>query len=150
MESHQIPVRRVFVDSSVLIAAALSSTGSAHDLMQIGADRRAVLVISSFVKDEVERNVARKGQDRLPQLRHVFDACPFEMCEPSPALVASEATLVEPKDAEIVAAAVTGDVDFLVTYDAKHLLAQAVDIEARHGFVVCTPAVALTFIRTAS
>lgn len=149
MESDQIPARRVFVDSSVLIAAALSSTGSVHDLIQLGADRRTVLIISSFVKDEVERNVARKGQDRVPQLQHILDTCPFEMCEPSPALVANEAALVEPKDAEIVAAAVAGNVDFLVTYDAKHLLAQAVEIEARHGFVVCTPAVALIFIRTA-
>jgi putative PIN family toxin of toxin-antitoxin system len=146
MESNQIPTLRVFVDSSVLISAALSSRGSAHDLVRLGVDHRATLVISSTVLDEVERNVTRKGRDRLPLLRRLLETCPFEMCEPTAELIAIEAAKVEPKDAEIVAAAVAGNVQFLVTYDAKHLLARAADIQARNGIVVCVPAVPIAFL----
>lgn len=146
MESNQIPVLSIFVDSSVLISATLSSTGSAHDLIRLGSERRAVLVLSPFVLEEVERNVTRKGRDRLPTLRSVLEFFPFVISEPSAELIALEAALIEPKDAEIVAAAATANVDFLVTYDAKHLLSQAVAIEARHGIIVCTPAVAIALI----
>jgi putative PIN family toxin of toxin-antitoxin system len=143
MESNPIPATRVFVDSSVLMAAVLSHTGSAHDLILLGSKGRVVLVISSLVVTEVERNIERKAPDRLARLRQLPDIYPFEVVEPIADLVASESAKVEPKDAAIVAAAVTSNVTFLVTFDAKYLLAQAAQIETRHGIGVCPPAVAI-------
>jgi predicted nucleic acid-binding protein len=143
MASTLTPTSRVFVDSSVLMSAVLSETGSAHDLILLGTEGRIALVISTYVVSEVERNLGRKAPDKLPHLRRIFDDCSFEIAEPSPELVARETANIESKDAGIVAAAVVGNVHFLVTYDVKHLLAQATQIETRHGIVVCSPAVAI-------
>jgi predicted nucleic acid-binding protein len=125
MVSNPIPVASVFVDSSVLMSAALSETGSPHDLLLLGSKGQIILVTSSLVITEVERNIGRKAQLRLPRLRQILDVLPFEIVEPSVELVASETAKIEPKDAPIVAAAVAGGVRFLVTYDVKRLLAQA-------------------------
>ncbi len=55
----------VFIDSSVLIAAAISPTGSAHDL--IGLALRGVIewYVSTLVLDETQRNLARKAPEAL-------------------------------------------------------------------------------------
>lgn len=137
---------RVFVDSSVLLAAALSTTGTAHDLVKLGTENRITLIISTLVLVEVERNLGRKASSRIPRFREILGSCPFEMVEPSAEIIASEVGKIEQKDVAIVAAAVTGSVHFLVTYDAKHLLAQAAQIEVRHGIVVCTPAMVIASI----
>ena len=143
MASNRIPTNRVFVDSSVLIAAVLSPTGSARDLILLGREGRIALIVSSLVVTEVARNIERKSPDKLSRLQRILDTCPLEIVEPTKELVASESTQIELKDAPIVAAAAASDVKFLVTYDAKHLLAEATRIEARHGLIVCSPAVAI-------
>ena len=140
MESTPSPAPRVFVDSSVLLAAVISASGSARDLVVAGSHCGATLVISSLVVREVERNLRRKARSKLPSLPWILESYPFEFVEASPDSVRSEADHVEPKDAGIVAAAVAGKVPFLVTSDERHLLSQATKIEARHGFVVCQPA----------
>lgn len=150
MESTLIATPRVFVDSSVLIAAVLSTTGSAQDLVRIGVKGMATLVISPLVVTEVELNLLRKAPAKLPYLRQLLGSSQLEVIEPPIELVASEAMSVEPKDAAIVAAAVAGDVQFLVTYDVKHLLRQAVEIEARHGILVCPPAVVISSVLDAA
>lgn len=144
----QNPEPRILLDSSVLIAAALSRRGSANDLVLLAAERKVTLIIRPFILSEVERNVARKASARLPNLYDLMESVSFERCEPPASLVVSEAAHVEPKDAEIVAAAVTSKADLLVTYDAKHLLSCARDIERRHGIVVCDPAFAIVFVAT--
>jgi len=123
------------------MAAALSSTGSAHELMQLSHSGQVVLIISSLVTEEVERNLDRKAPNKSPRLRQLLDDIAFEQVEPSATAIAREAEHVVPKDAAIVAAAVAANVDFLVTYDERHLLAEADSIQSRHGIVVCTPAV---------
>ncbi len=82
MASTRTPATRVFVDSSVLIAAALSSNGSAHDLIRLGSERRVALVISPLVVTEVKRNIRRKPPDRLNRLQDLLDTHPFEIVEP--------------------------------------------------------------------
>ena len=124
------------------MSAVLSRSGSAPDLVRLGFEGQVTLVISAFVVVEVERNVERKAEARLPRLRQILDDCPFAVALPSAEVIASEAARVEPKDAAIVAT-VAGNAQFLATYDAKHLLSQAALIEARHGIVVCPPAVVL-------
>jgi predicted nucleic acid-binding protein len=49
------------------------------------------------------------------------------------------AQTIAAKDAPIVAAALTAQVDYLVTYDRKHLLAQAERIRSAYNLAVVTP-----------
>jgi predicted nucleic acid-binding protein len=63
---------RVFIDSSVLIAAAISATGSAHELVRLGLAGAISLHVSSLVLQETERNLARKAPRALPLYTQEF------------------------------------------------------------------------------
>ena len=52
---------KVFIDSSVLFAAALSAKGSARDLTLRSTQGDYALYVSPLVLEEVERNLARKA-----------------------------------------------------------------------------------------
>ncbi len=56
MASLTPPRRRVFIDSSVLFAAAYSVTGSAHDLVLAAIQGRITIVLSDYVLAETEGN----------------------------------------------------------------------------------------------
>lgn len=49
---------RLFLDSSVVIAACLSRRGASHELIQQGLRGTVTLVISDIVLEETERNLA--------------------------------------------------------------------------------------------
>jgi predicted nucleic acid-binding protein len=61
------------------------------------------------------------------------------VADPTPRLVSRVETVVEPKDAPVVAAALTARVDYLVTYDRKHLLHYSSEILSTFQLVVTTP-----------
>ena len=130
---------RGFIDSSALMAATLSSTGAAYDLLEAGQQGRIALVVSPYVLREVERNLYRKAPRGLDALRERRDQ--LELIDPPPPLIDDVAQHVEPKDAPIVAAAVAAQVDYLVTYDRRHLLSQADEVRRHYGIEVVEPAV---------
>ena len=130
---------RVFIDSSVLIAAAASSTGSARDLINLGLDGKVDLFVSSVVLTESQRNVARKLPRALPIFQLLRAALQHRIVDPTSQLVASVAQSIVPKDAPVVAAALAAQAEFLASYDRKHLLGQASQIQAAYQLVVATP-----------
>ncbi|MGH2447523.1 MAG: PIN domain-containing protein [Chloroflexota bacterium] len=130
---------KVCLDSSVLIAGAISPHGSARDLLDAGLDDRASLYLSTLVLQETERNLARKAPAALPMFRLFIDALRPQLVDPSTEQVLEAARVVEPKDAPIVAAALAAHADVLATYDRKHLSAQANAIH-QHFHLVAAPA----------
>jgi predicted nucleic acid-binding protein len=130
---------RVFLDASVLFAAALSATGSARDLVLAGARGAAELVVSNFVVIEVERNLQAKAPRAVPAFQVFQQAGIFTVRDPSSMLVAQVATIVEPKDAPIVAGAITASASYVASYDRKHLLSQAPLIAAHYQITVAIP-----------
>jgi len=56
---------RVFVDASVLFAAAYSATGAARDLLWLALEERVQLLVSQDILTETERNISRKVPDKL-------------------------------------------------------------------------------------
>jgi CTP:phosphocholine cytidylyltransferase-like protein len=92
---------RVFIDSSVLFAAAYSS--KLADLEQV-IDNLALEIIEEPVKDDILR----------------------------------AATYVNIKDAPVVAGAKKAGVEFLVTYDRKHLLSPP-EVAEKSGLQIVTP-----------
>jgi len=133
----------VFLDSSALIAAAISSRGSARDLINHGLQGTCTLVISSDVIEECERNLTAKAPRALP-LFAAFVALLSHRVEPTKAAVHTVAETIEAKDAPIVAAAIAAKASFLATYDRKHLLAKSAEIGERFGITVATPDEILT------
>jgi predicted nucleic acid-binding protein len=137
---------RVFVDASVLFAAALSARGYARDLLLVGMRSKVFLSCSAFVLEETERNLTTKAPGALPAFQIFRQALAAQIVRPSRADVLRAARSIELKDAPIVDGAVRARARYLATYDRRHLLAHAGHIEATFGIVVATPDDILTAI----
>ena len=67
-------MKRVFIDSSVLFAAAYSNKGYARDLILLGIQKKLQLVISTLVIEETRRNLADFAPETIPALEEIFDS----------------------------------------------------------------------------
>ena len=126
-----------FLDASVLIPSAISFRGSSRDLVDAGQRGQIRLVVSQDVLDEAERNLNRKAPHALQTFLEQRDQ--FERVEPTKELVTEVARLIEPKDAHVVAGAIAARTTYLVTYDRRHLLGEALVIRREYGIDVVTP-----------
>lgn len=115
-------MKRIFLDSSVLFAAAYSEKGYARDLLAMGIREQVILVISPLVMEETRRNLGSYAPATLPALERIFNLLPFEISSPLREDVLKAAEVVALKDAPILAAAKVAHVDMLVTLDQRHLL----------------------------
>ena len=147
MGSNPLPnPTRIFIDASVLFAAALSEMGFAHDLILGGARGDLAPILSAFVIQETRRNLAAKAPRALPFFETFLTLELVQVVDPPAALVRQVAADIALKDAPIVAGAVHAGATFLATYDRKHLLTQAALIQDRFGIIVGTPEVVLATI----
>lgn len=134
---------KLFVDSSVLFAAAYSTTGAARDLVTMGIEKRVHLAVSDDVVVEVRRNFTAKYPDRLAVVAFFFDNAAFEITEsPTYDEVRRAAQYTVLKDAPIVAAAIKANCTHLITYDRKHLI-DPPEVRQRSGLDILTPADAI-------
>lgn len=127
------------MDSSVFIAAAISSTGAARQLIENGLRGEVELVVSDLVLEETTRNLERKAPRAVPLFRFLLGVLPLTVVKPKDPLAAHAAEVVDPKDAPIVAAAAESGSGWLATYDRRHLLRLRSAIEERFGLTVATP-----------
>lgn len=130
---------KIFIDSSVLIAAAISPSGSARDLIMKSFQDDIKVVISNLVLEETQRNLANKAPKALPALQLFLEVLNPEVVNPTKALVLKISKVVELKDAPIIAGAISSKADYLVSYDRKHLLRHRKEIEANFKVKVVTP-----------
>ena len=138
--------RSVFLDSSVLYAAAFSATGPARRLLFKGLEGSVTLVISDLVLEETKRNLTKNAPVALPYFTILADLFSPFLIRPTKAEVFKAAQVVHLKDAAIVAAAAKGKAEYLATHDVKHLLSHAQAIEARYGITVIAPAELLSIL----
>ena len=140
------PARRIFLDSSVLYAAAFSATGPARRLLLKGLAGSVHLTISDLVLEETKRNLTKNAPAALPYFTIIADLLSPQAIRPTKANMLNAAQIVHLKDAPIVAAAAKANVDYLATHDIKHLVAHAQAIERAYGIAVLTPAELLTVL----
>ena len=138
--THTTPPVKVFIDSSVLIAAAISLRGSARELLNAGILGNYQIVLSQLVLTESERNIVRKAPAALPLFQFFAETLAPGIVRPSREHVLAVAQVVEVKDAPIVAGAMEAGAIYLATYDQQHLLRCAERIRAAFGIIVATPA----------
>ena len=137
---------RVFVDTSVFFAAFYSTTGAAHDLLQLAVRGKVELVLSSTVLEEVARNLQAKAPQRSVLFEVLMRTLEPEIApDPSRDELLAVAEYVALKDAPIVAAALAADVDYLVTYDRKHLL-DPEEVSEKSGLRIVTPNVVVDLL----
>lgn len=132
-------VTDVFVDTSVLMSASLSATGNARTLMQCGAKGVISLVWSDAVIVEIERNLTKKAPKALSGFYLLRDSGIFKYVTPPETLVTECHQIVHSKDASILAACVYAQIQWLATYDQKHLLAKRSEIRERYDVAIARP-----------
>ena len=138
----------IFLDSSALIAGAISETGAAHVLLQLGESEDILLTISEMVIVESERSMAKKSPRNLNDLRSLIKTAKLRIVhDPSNGEVEANLYLIDdPNDVPILLAAMKAKVDYLATHNRRHFLDEA-KVAERSGLKTGTPADVLAWIR---
>ena len=121
----QKPTQRikVFIDTNVLIAGVHSVTGASATVLDLCEARVLQMVVSRQVLVEADRNFAAKFPQLIGRFRQfMHNLAPLMVEDPTPESMEKAATLVDRKDAPILAAAQNANVDFLITLDKRHFL----------------------------
>lgn len=138
----------IFLDSSALIAGAISETGAAHVLLQLGESEDILLTISEMVVVESERSIAKKSPRNLNDLRSLIKASNLRIVRnPSNKEVETNLYLIgDPDDVPILLAAMKAKVDYLATHNRKHFLDDP-KVAEKSGLKIGTPGDVLAWIR---
>ena len=138
---------KIFFDSSALFSSIYSSTGAAAELIRRSLEGEIEIIISPEVLIEVRRNIRRKAPTLEMELMNTIHAMNLTITSsPRDALVIDFEAFVEPKDAAIVAAAVTAKVEYLATFDRKHLINPS-QVSERSGLIILTPGETLRILQ---
>ena len=143
-----MPKFNIFLDSSALIAGAISESGAAHVLLNLGESQDIVLTVSELVILESERSMAKKAPSNLNDLRNLIKASNLRIVE-NPTKKEVEANLYlinDPNDVPILLAAMKAKVDYLATHNRKHFLDDPKVVE-RSGIKIGTPGDVLAWLR---
>jgi predicted nucleic acid-binding protein len=143
-----MPKFKIFLDSSALIAGAISESGAAHVLLNLGESKDIVLVVSELVIWESERSMARKSPSNLDDLRSLIRSSNLRIIE-NPSLKEVKANLYlinDPNDVPILLAAMKARVDYLATHNRKHFIDDP-NVSERSGLRIGTPGDVLAWLR---
>lgn len=136
---------RVFLDSSVLIAAAGSRNGASGAVMQLAEVGLFKVLVSRYVLTESERNLRKKLPRGLSIFAEILSLMVLEVLEdPSPEACNVWKPIIEPKDTPVVAAAVAGKATVLLSLNTKDFTADAGN---KAGMLLLTPAQFLQQLR---
>ena len=129
---------RVFLDTSALIAGIVSKTGAACEVMRLCEAGVVEIFISRQVLVEADRNLTEKLPALVSDYRRLMrQMAPVLVDDPSREEVAQAERLIHSKDAPILAAAINGQVDYLITWNTRHFHQSPVTKAVR--FTIMTP-----------
>lgn len=138
-------MRRIFFDANVIIAGSMSRKGASRALMMLAEMGMFRMVVSRQVMDEVERNLRNKLPQGLPVMVEMLGYIAPEIVEDPPAeALARWQGHIEAKDMPVLEAAVTADVDFLVTLNSRDF---TLKIASLSGVPVVSPGELIERIR---
>ena len=131
-------MKRIVIDTSVLVAALRSGEGASNYLLRAVAERRVIALVSTALFLEYEAVLRRPEH----QIAHGLDFDALELtlshlaalCEPVELNFAWRPQLSDPDDEFVLAVAVNGRADAIVTFNTKDF--GGVD---RFGIHVSTP-----------
>ncbi len=117
------PRPKVFLDSSALIAGIASSKGAAREILRLAEIGLIEIIVSRQVVVEADRNITAKLPECLDDFRNYLETlAPVLVADPSQREILRFSSLIQPHDAPILAAAVSAQADYLVTWDQKHFM----------------------------
>lgn len=112
---------KAFLDSSVIIAGLVSESGGSHKILILAESGVIIPLISELVVREVLGNAEKKMPDRYNLFYSLFKNMPFKLINPAKDDLIRAKALINEKDAPVLAAALTGRADWLISLD-KHFL----------------------------
>lgn len=129
---------KVFLDSNVIISGLFSDKGSPRIILDLLSLGLPVLsgVTGEYNLIEIERNLSKKMPDVLPVYRKYLKLLKLEIVPlPLSADVKKLSGQTSKKDIPVLASAINGNVDFLVTGDKKDFL----KLKVKYSFRIISP-----------
>lgn len=138
-------MRRVLEYSSIIIAGAASRKGASRAVLMMAEIGLFQLIISEQVITECQRNLSKKLPAALPVFTELLAQMNLEIL-PDPPLSESNRwdTIIEAKDAPILAAAFLAKVDRLLSLNTKDFTQE---VAIKSGLNIQTPAQFIQEIR---
>jgi len=132
------PMPKVFIDTSVIFSSLLSNSGASAKIFK--SARSLDIFISQYVIDEVHDVLKQKAPHLLDSFEQMLRVKDFAITPaPRKRLVLKARKIIsDPKDAPILAAAISAKVDYLVTLDKKDFINDA-KVAERSGLTIVTP-----------
>ena len=139
-------MRRIFTDSSVIIAGAFSRTGASRAVLSMAEVGLFQLVVSRQVLDESERNLRNKLPAGLVTFTQLLTNTNLHVVDDPPLTeTARWLSHIEAKDVPILAAAVLEKVDRLLTLNPKDFTVQVAKVS---GLTIQLPGEFMRELRT--
>ena len=131
---------KIFIDSSVIIAALLSSDGGSAKIFKFCEAGIAEGWISNTVIEEVDRNIKRKFPELKLYFYKLLKVAGIRISKnPSKNMIReAEAWIKDRYDAPILAAAKLAKVDVVLTLDIRHFIKDT-DVAKKSGMQIMTP-----------
>lgn len=130
---------KVLLDASVIITGINSKNSASSVILELSQKGKIKTFVSSIILNEVVRNLNKKFPEKI--LRDFLSYLPksnFKKIEFRDELeVLQFQGITAQKDTHVIAAASKAKVDFIVTFDRKHLLSIK---EGSLPFIILSPA----------
>lgn len=127
---------KTFLDSSVIIAGLASKTGGSHKILLMAEYKIIIPLISEVVVQETLSNIKKKMPQHYSLFYTLFQRLPFKLIDPSEDDFKRALTMINEKDAPILAAAMTGKAEWLLSLD-RHFFQP--ELTAFTGMNIGTP-----------
>jgi len=115
---------KIFLDTSVIIAAVMSPTGGARLLFHLSQAETIRLVVGKGVLKETEEVLQRKAPHLLSLLAQLLDEANIEV-ERAPAskqMRRAKSLIEYMPDANVLAQAISAKPDWLISHDKEHFI----------------------------
>ena len=131
---------KIFIDSSVIIAALISKTGASREVLIFRESSFFEGWISTKVIDEVTKVIERKSLILENDLKEILNVANLKVVKKlDPFLLLETSKWIKDKnDAHILAAAKQADVDIILTLDIRHFI-KDLEVSKKSGLKIMTP-----------
>ena len=141
---------KIFLDTSVIIAAVMSPTGGARLLFHLSQAGAVRLVVGKGILHETEDVLKRKAPHLIGLFAQLFAEANVETAqEPNSEQLERAKSLLEyAPDANVLAQAISANPDWLISHDREHFIGNSVLADL--PFKIGTPGDAIAWLRAQS
>ena len=140
---------RVFIDSSVIIAALLSPTGASTVILLFCE----MQMITGYISQDVAREIKIVLERKFPEKKKQFEKLLWETnlklihAKNKKLFFKAKKWIKDPHDVHILVAAKEAKVDYLITLDIRDFIKDTA-VSEKSGLKICTPGDFLHILRT--